>query len=317
MSKPLIDVAAGLIFRSDGKMLLAERPPDKPWAGWWELPGGKIESGETVLQALSRELKEELNIDVTAATPWVTYTHDYEKRWVRLAFCRVTGWDGTAIGAEGQKLMWVNPNEPIAVGPLLPATEPPLRWIKIPERYLISSIQSQANLPVFLEKLAQSLKNKPTLVQFREPAWAANASADVVHAGFTQVLQCCRKMGAQCLSNSCHPEKWWPLADGVHFRAPDIGKIAENKATDRLTGASCHTVDELAQARNLGADFAVLGHVLATPSHPGERALGWTRFSELSRNAGLPVFAIGGQSTETLPQARQCGAHGIAGIRYL
>jgi 8-oxo-dGTP diphosphatase len=317
MSKPLIDVAAGLIFRPDGKMLLAERPAGKPWAGWWELPGGKIEPGETVLQALSRELKEELNIDVTAATPWVTYTHDYEKRWVRLAFCRVTGWDGMAIGAEGQKLMWVNPNDPIAVGPLLPATEPPLRWIKIPERYLISSIQSQANLPAFLEKLAQSLENKPTLVQFREPAWAANASADEVHDGFTQVLRCCRKMGAHCLVNSCHPEQWWPQADGVHFRAADAHKITGDKIAGRLTGASVHTADELAQARNLGADFAVLGHVLATPSHPGEPALGWARFAELIRNAGLPVFAIGGQSTETLSQAKQHGAHGIAGIRYL
>src|SRR3546814_1751300 len=67
MSKPLIEVAAGLILREDGWLLLAERPGDKPWSGWWELPGGKIESGETVLEALSRELQEELGIRVTAA----------------------------------------------------------------------------------------------------------------------------------------------------------------------------------------------------------------------------------------------------------
>src|SRR5690606_35106195 len=92
MSKPFIDVAAGMILRADGSLLLAERPADKPWAGWWELPGGKIEPGETTLEALGRELKEELDIDVTHATPWVTYTHEYPKNIVRLAFCKVTGW---------------------------------------------------------------------------------------------------------------------------------------------------------------------------------------------------------------------------------
>ena len=71
MSKPEIFVAAGLILKPDGSLLLGQRPADKPWPGWWELPGGKIEAGETVLQALARELKEEIDIDVTEASPWV------------------------------------------------------------------------------------------------------------------------------------------------------------------------------------------------------------------------------------------------------
>src|SRR5690606_24216528 len=79
MSKPFIRVAAGLILDDLGRLLLGQRPEGKPWSGWWELPGGKIEPGETVEQALVRELDEELGIRATRIYPWVVYTHEYPK----------------------------------------------------------------------------------------------------------------------------------------------------------------------------------------------------------------------------------------------
>jgi 8-oxo-dGTP diphosphatase len=339
MTKPFIDVAAGMILRADGALLLAERPADKPWAGWWELPGGKIEAGETTLQALARELKEELDIDVTEATPWVTYVHEYPKTIVRLAFCRVTGWTGEPTGIEGQRLAWVDPGAPLTVGPLLPATEPPLRWHRLPDRYLITSIGSDANMGPFMDKLASALERGIRLVQFREPAYAA-ASADGAWQALQRVVQLCQSAGARCLVNSCHPENWWKEADGVHFRAADArSRVAQTRAetsasqTDGFIparptfdngeaipghiGVSTHDAADLAAARALKADFAVLGHVLDTPSHPGQPGMGWARFAELGRPAGLPVFAIGGQSEATVAEARKHGAHGIAGIRHL
>lgn len=87
--------------------------------------------------------------------------------------------------------------------------------------------------------------------------------------------------------------------------------------TRRLIAVSAHDAEDLAAARTLGADFAVLGHVLDTPSHPGVPGMGWTRFAQLRENAGLPVFAIGGQSADTVADAARHGAHGISGIRYL
>lgn len=345
MSKPFIDVAAGLILQEDGSLLLAERPGDKPWPGWWELPGGKIEAGETVLQALARELKEELGIDVTTATPWVTYVHEYPKNIVRLAFCRVTQWQGNPTGIEGQRLAWVNPHASLDVGPLLPATQPPLRWLQLPDRYLITAIGSQDGLAGFLKQLSQALKAGIRLVQFREPAWAAQASESQVHEGFQAVLRCCREFGARCLLNSVHPQAWQAQADGVHWRAQDAvaqaaaiqagntavpendpSKTATTSTAEaplpdahlqqhRLVGISAHTAQDLAAARALNADFAVLGHVLETPSHPGQPGMGWDSFAALAQASGLPVFAIGGQSAATLACARQHGAHGIAGIR--
>lgn len=336
MSKPFINVAAGLILRADGSLLLAQRPDGKPWSGWWELPGGKIEAGESVLEALARELKEELDIDITEATPWVTYTHEYEVNIVRLAFCRVTAWTGVATGIEGQQLAWVDPQLSLAVGPLLPATEPPLRWLRLPNQYLLTSIGGSAGLAPFLDKLTTALQDGIKLVQFREPNWLADQAGIDGYAAFQQVMQRCHELGARCLVNSCHPQSWWAQADGVHFRAADASTTAAldyaalkaaappvaapgdiPDTPPLLIGVSAHNADDLQAARKLNADFAVLGHVLDTPSHPGQPGMGWERFAQLAELASLPVFAIGGQSAGTVRIARQHGAHGIAGIRQL
>ena len=337
-SKPHIHVAAGLILQPDGSLLLGQRPEGKPWEGWWELPGGKIEPGETVLEALARELQEELNIRVTQATPWVEYTHEYPKSIVHLMFCRVTGWEGEPESAEGQALAWVRPDQPLPVSPLLPATEPPLRWLRLPQRYLLSSIGDAGGLPAFLQRLEAALESGVRLVQFREPAWQLRYTqgrgthgASVapnqqvfdpygdLYQAFQQVLQLCRAHGAACLVNSIHPEPWWSEADGVHLRAEDARYLLEqNGARPAGTiGVSTHNAEEIALARQLDADFAVLGHVLDTPSHPQRPGMGWKAFAECLRDAGLPVFALGGQSSATLSDAMTHGAHGIAGIRKL
>ncbi|TAM85420.1 MAG: Nudix family hydrolase [Candidimonas sp.] len=320
MPKPRIEVAAGLIRKPDGRLLLAQRPGDKPWSGWWELPGGKIEPGETTLGALARELSEELGIQVTSATRWVTYTHDYPKNTVHLAFCRVSDWVGEPRGLEGQELRWVDPLAPLPVAPLLPATEPPLRWLRLPDRYLISSIGGRAGLPAFLDKLRQAFVRGVRLIQFREPGWEGAQA----HDGLARVLEECHAHGARCLVNSCHPAAWRAQADGVHWRARDARLEAAKCTAPRdaarpgfLTAVSAHGADDLAAARALGADFIVLGHVLATTSHPGSPGMGWTRFAQLCENAELPVFAIGGQSPATMATATHHGAHGIAGIRCL
>ena len=318
MSKPEIFVAAGLILKPDGQLLLGQRPADKPWPGWWELPGGKIETGESVLQALARELKEEIDIEVTEATHWVRYTHEYPKNIVHLSFCKVTGWTGTPRGLENQQLAWVNPKETLEVGPLLPATEPPLRWLRLPERYLLTSINTPDNLPMFVDSMRQAVAAGVGMVQFREPAWAARCGHDATleHA-FETVLSECRARNVPCLVNSVHPSHWWTRADGVQVRAQDLPQIDRNSLEGKWVGASVHSARDVEQARQHGVDFAVLGHVLPTPSHPEQAALGWDEFARLAQNAGMPVYAIGGQSGATLHQAQQYGAHGVAAIRGL
>ncbi|OWT75619.1 MULTISPECIES: Nudix family hydrolase [unclassified Achromobacter] len=333
MSEKILDVAAGLILRGDGQLLLGQRPEGKPWSGWWELPGGKLEPGETVLQALARELEEELGIRVTEATPWVTYVHVYPHTTVRLAFCRVTQWEGEPRGLENQQLRWVDPARATDVGDVLPATLPPLRWLQLPDTYGISNIGQADGLPTFLQRLDAALVGGLRLVQLREPGWPDGADAPSLHAALQAVLQRCRAAGAQVLVNSVHPRAWWTEADGVHLRAADAADLVAGRAVDHAADSgpaqalraalgpqakvavSTHDADQVAVARELEADFIVAGPVAATASHPGQAGVGWQGFEAIIADAGVPAYAIGGQGPETLTAARQHGAHGVAAIR--
>jgi mutator protein MutT len=93
--RDIVDVAVGVLIERDGRFLLTSRPPGKVYAGWWEFPGGKLESGETVVAALARELHEELGITVLEAEPWHTTRVDYAHARVRLHFCKVLAWRGS------------------------------------------------------------------------------------------------------------------------------------------------------------------------------------------------------------------------------
>lgn len=319
---PLLNVAAGLLIGADGRLLLGQRPAGKAYAGWWELPGGKLEAGETPLQALARELDEELAITVTEATPWVTHTHVYPHATVRLNFCRVTGWTGEPRGAEGQRLAWVDASQApadieayLGDGELLPAAFPPLAWLNVPDTYAITDIRHPDELPDFLGRLDAALARGLRLVQLRAPNWFEGPASRSLHAAFAQMLARTRAAGARLLVNSQHPQAWWLEADGVHLRSIDLPLLRPALRPEAWIGVSAHNASQLERARALGANFAVLGHVLATESHPGDAPLGWEAFARLNEEAGLPVFALGGQSEAQRGVARAHGAHGIAGIR--
>ncbi len=121
-----VDVAVGVLIAPDGRFLLTSRPEGKVYAGHWEFPGGKVEPGETVEQALRRELHEELGITIGAAEPWRVTLHDYPHALVRLHFCKVRQWEGEFEMREGQQMAW--DDLPATVKPLLPGTLPVLGW---------------------------------------------------------------------------------------------------------------------------------------------------------------------------------------------
>ena len=117
----------GILFREDGAMLLSTRPPGKPYAGYWEFPGGKLEQGETVVQALRREMVEELGVTIGDATVWKVTEHDYPHALVRLHWCTVFVWSGDFEMREGQTMAWQQ--LPLDVQPVLPGAYPVLQWI--------------------------------------------------------------------------------------------------------------------------------------------------------------------------------------------
>jgi 8-oxo-dGTP diphosphatase len=143
-------VAVGVLLDRDGRVLLADRPAGKPYAGYWEFPGGKIEPDEHVGAALERELHEELGIDAGRSVPWVTFEFDYPHAYVELQFRIVRAWRGEAQAREGQRLGFFDPAGPLPQ-PLLPAAVPPLRWLLLPRTVVVLGAQGAttlANAPV-------------------------------------------------------------------------------------------------------------------------------------------------------------------------
>ena len=121
-----VDVAVGVLIDPQGNFLLTSRPAGKVYAGYWEFPGGKLELGESVEQALRRELHEELGIEIGPVQPWKIELMDYPHARVRLHFCKVFAWRGEFQMREQQQMAWQQ--LPVAVAPVLPGTLPVLEW---------------------------------------------------------------------------------------------------------------------------------------------------------------------------------------------
>lgn len=126
--KKFTEVAVGILIRSDGALLFSSRPEGKPYAGYWEFPGGKLEAGESIPQALARELEEELGIRITQAHPWRKTEHHYEHASVRLHWCKVLQWQGDLQMREGQNASWQH--LPAQLKPILPGAWPVLDWLQ-------------------------------------------------------------------------------------------------------------------------------------------------------------------------------------------
>lgn len=126
--RPVTEVAVGVLIAPDGRFLLTSRPPGKVYEGYWEFPGGKLEAGETVAQALRRELMEEIGVSIGGVHLWRQKLVDYPHALVRLNFCKVFDWTGDLHMHEGQTFAWQN--LPVTVSPVLPGTLPVLAWME-------------------------------------------------------------------------------------------------------------------------------------------------------------------------------------------
>ena len=124
--RAVVQVAVGVLVRGDGAFLLTSRPAGKPYAGYWEFPGGKLEAGEDVRAALQRELHEELGVQVRSTHAWHDEMVDYPHALVHLHFWIVSAWEGELRMLEGQTFSWQQ--LPVELEPILPGTIPVLAW---------------------------------------------------------------------------------------------------------------------------------------------------------------------------------------------
>ena len=303
----MLEVAAAVLQRNDGSFLLARRPAGKVYAGYWEFPGGKIEPGEGAEKALARELDEELGITARRVYPWLTRVFAYPHGTVRLNFFRVLDWSGEPHPREQQEIRWQRLEASIAE-PMLPANAPVLAALALPHEYAVTDAQgigSEAMLAALERRLAGGLR----LLQLRDRDMAPEQRARFARS----VISLARRYGARVLVNSDLALARAAGADGVHFTARQLMTLAA-RPRGIMAAASCHDADELARAMAHELDFAVLGPVKPTASHPQAMPMGWQRFSELARGTSLPIYAIGGLRPADLEDAWRAGAHGIAMI---
>ncbi len=307
-NKKIIEVAVAILQKSDGSILLAQRPTGKDYAGYWEFPGGKVETGETAREALQRELREEIGLEIETAYPWLTQVFTYPHATVRLNFFRVTAWQGDPHGHEGQQLSWQQ-LPTLTVSPVLPANDPILRALQLPHLYAISNA-SELGSEIFLERLQLSLNNGLRLIQIREKGWAREELRTLA----LRAVAMSHAAGARVLLNEDIDLALEVGADGVQLTGAQLASCS-SRPDVALCAASCHSHAELQRAAELGLDFALLSPVLPTKSHPGAAHLGWEKFSELVSNSVIPVYALGGLQQDDMETAWQSGAHGIALLR--
>jgi 8-oxo-dGTP diphosphatase len=305
-----IHVVAAVLADADGRVLLARRAADAHQGGLWEFPGGKVEPGESVGEALRRELREEIALEVRAHRPLIRVRHAYADRTVVLDVHRVTSWSGEAIGLEGQPLAWVAPGD-LDRYPMPAADRPIVTAIRLPDTYVVTPPEP-GDSDAFTASLKSVLRHGHRLVQLRLPGLDRVA----VESYARRAVALCGESGARLLVHRDPDLAEAVGADGVHLTAAQVrGLTGRPMPPGRLFAASCHDGGELARAESLGADFAVLSPVLPTASHPGAPHLGWDRFAALVEAARIPVYALGGLSPGLIDTAWRHGAQGVAGIR--
>jgi 8-oxo-dGTP diphosphatase len=295
------EVAVGVLLRADRAVLLADRPEGKPYPGYWEFPGGKIEPGESVEHALARELHEELGVDIGRPAPWVTFEFDYPHAYVRLHFCRVYDWRGTPHGREGQRLDFFRLDGSLPQ-PLLPAAVPALRWLALPGQCAIASVDGREVGAVLAALDAQLARGARLVIVDPSAAAAGGALGPVLPA----IVSRARAFGAPVMVGGGGA----PAVDGRLLATNELAQLDARPAVDWL-GARADARDDLGRAGRLGCDFVLVGPVLPVEGRPAAATIGWHGAAEMLRDAPLPVYLFGGLQRGDLVRAIAAGAHGI------
>jgi 8-oxo-dGTP diphosphatase len=280
----ITEVAVAVFIKPDGTFLLSSRPEGKPYPGYWEFPGGKIEAGESVRDALVRELIEELNVVVTHATPWFTFMMYYTHATVRLHCWRVHAWhghmNGNMRGMEGQEFAWVMLND-MKVSPTLPGCVPIFKALALPYVHAITNA-SEVGVKSYLQHMwALWSKNAsngtpvlgfeneivPQMVQVREKNMSRDECRSFAKSVIALARECEYSRDAKVLINSDIVLANEVGADGVHLTSAQLLTLKE-RPDFALVGASAHTREEIERAAELKCDFVVVGPVQVTRTHP-------------------------------------------------
>ncbi len=312
-TRKIVDVAVGLIIKN-GQALLAKRAEHQHQGGCFEFPGGKVEAHERVQDALARELYEELGIQIHDHQFVQRLTYDYPEKTVRLHVYRIESFSGEPIGREGQPLHWVALDVLFALN-FPDANRPIVRAAQLPKRYSITSNLTMPEHDAISAWLAEQVIEKSTdaWVYVRLP----DAPMDVYETAITKLAMLRPDLHLIAIWNA--PDSVNPWIRGRHLtHSALLTKKELVRYSERdYWFAACHDEVSIAHAVLLGVDAVTVGTVLATPTHPEGKVLGWERFAQLARATDVPVYALGGMQPVDIEKVREQGGWGVAGIRFV
>jgi 8-oxo-dGTP diphosphatase len=307
------NIVVGIIYNpSHEKLLLSRRPIDTHQGGLFEFPGGKSQSGETPLQTLERELKEEIDIKVLESRHLISYDYNYHDRQINLSAWIVEKWEGGPKPNEGQEIKWVALE--VLKGLKFPQANMKLiKSVELPPLFLITPDLTVYD-DIFFKKIAILIGNGVKFLQFRSPSTAPEYHRIII----SKLLPICEEHGCRLIYNGTINDAVNFGAHGVHLNSTRLIELDRlDLPAEFWAGASCHNSAELLRAEQLEVDYCVISAVHKSPSHPVSKPLGWEDFSRLALKSCIPVYALGGVKPGELDIARTCGAHGIAMISGL
>jgi len=308
----IVHVAVAVIKNQHGQIFIAKRPKNSHQGGLWEFPGGKIENNETVLDALKRELFEEIGITIIQATPLIKIHHNYNDKSVLLDVWCIDKFTGKAFGKEDQETCWVNTDE-LSLYDFPAANLAIIKAAKLPDQYMITgAFKDEKEL---LTRIQSAIEKGIKLIQFR----AHNFNENIYFNYAKNIYSICKKQDVTLLLNtsaeSYKKHQANEFSYGLHLNSKEMKLFPSAiSKVDLLISTSIHNKEELLLAEKNNVDFAVLSPVNKTLSHPDSIPIGWDKFKQLSEKANIPIYALGGMKEDDLITAKNNGAQGIAAI---
>ena len=307
-NKEFIHVAVGVVFDQSGRILIARRPDHLHQGGLWEFPGGKVDKGETVEEALFRELLEEVGIKIGKTDNLIQIEHDYGDKQVILDVLKVTDFSGEAHGRENQAVKWVDLAE-LCNYDFPAANRGIINAIRLPPYYMITG--EYLELSAYITAIDKAVRKGVSLIQFRAKHLEPNTYVDFAN----KLLERYQESKTNIILNSTLDIFQNTKAAGLHLSSKALYDF-ESRPIDykKLLSASVHNQHELEKALRLEADFIVVSPVKKTTSHPEAVPIGWERLGALVKCANCPVYALGGLALNDIEKSIAFGAKGIAGI---